>query len=175
MNHFNRITGQDGQELFLFENGWCPLSSHYPSSVVLYNVRYRSAQQMYQAMKAKHFGDLTAYRMIMKCWSSKTQSEIASTIDNFKPEEWQKKASSVMEKAMRLRFVQNAKDRDYLLETGNAAIVFASRFQTFWGNGLDMQDERNKDTSQWQGKNELGTILMRLRQEFKEDAAGKQA
>lgn len=69
---------------------------------------------MYQALKAKHFGDLTAYTMIMKSWSPRTQGEIGSTVENFSQGVWQKKSVEVMERAIRLKFAQNEKERKFL-------------------------------------------------------------
>lgn len=150
----------------MFENGWCPLSNNYSSTIYVREVRYRSVQQMYQALKAKTFGDLTAYTMIMKSWSPKTQSEIGSTVDNFNCDIWQKKADTIMEQALRLKFKQNLNERKFLLDTGKAALIFASKYEPYWGNGLSISDEGNADPKNWQGRNRLGELLMKIRDEL---------
>lgn len=167
MEHTKTVVGKDGRDYVLFSNGWSPLSAYYPCKFTVYDVTYRSVQQMYQALKAKHFGDLTAYRMIMKSWSANVQAEIGSTVENFNPDQWQKKSVQVMERATRLKFAQNDSERQFLLDTGNAVIVFVSQSQSYWGNGLTMDHEGNTDQSQWTGNNKLGEILMKLRDEIK--------
>jgi len=117
-------------------------------------------------MKAKHFGDLTAYKMIMKSWSAKTQAEIGSAIDNYDPAVWDAKADAVMERALRLKFTQNTKARQFLTDTGDAVIVFTKQSQTYWGNGLSPTDEGNTDPSAWKGNNKLGELLMKIRSEL---------
>lgn len=166
MDHSKKVVGLDGQEYVLFDSGWCPLSTYYPCNITVYDVKYRSVQQMYQALKAKHFGDLTAYTMIMKSWSPRTQGEIGSTVENFNPENWQKKSQEVMERAIKLKFEQNEKERKFLLDTGKAILVFASQNQPYWGNGLSMEAEENTVPANWKGNNKLGAILMKVRDEL---------
>lgn len=167
MEHTKTIVGKDGRSYVLFSNGWSPLSTYYPCKFSAYDVQYRSVQQMYQSLKAKHFGDLAAYKMIMKSWSPNTQADIGSTVEGFDADQWQKKAVQVMERATRLKFAQNANERQFLLDTGDAVLVFASLAQPYWGNGLPMDDDRNGDESQWTGNNKLGEILMKVRDEIK--------
>lgn len=166
MNHTFRVKNSDAKEFVLFETGWCPLSTYYPSAFTLYGVRYRTVQHFYQSMKAKQFGDLKAFTMIMKAASPKTQSEIASMIENFDQDLWQKKAQLVMYRALKLRFTQNAADRDFLLSTGDATIVFCSKYQEYWGNGLGVHEDGNSDPSTWKGANKLGELLMKVRAEL---------
>lgn len=167
MEHTIKIEGKDHRDYVIFANGWSPLSTYYPCPIVLNNVRYRSVEQLYQSMKAKHFGDLTAYRMIMKASSPKTQAEIGSSIENFNSELWDKKAVSVMERAIRLKFDQNETEGKFLLDTGEAVIIFASTSQRYWGNGLRMSDSNNGDMEKWFGENKLEEILMKIRDELK--------
>jgi ribA/ribD-fused uncharacterized protein len=167
MEHTRTLTDSAGKAYVLFANGWSPLSASYPSPIKNHGVRYRSPMQMYQAMKAKQFGDLTAYRMIMKSWSSKTQMDIGGTIENYEPSVWDQKADDVMESALRLKFEQNEKVKQFLLQTGDAVIVYCSETQTHWGSGLKSDDaESNMDPTKWKGENKLGQLLMKIRQEF---------
>jgi ribA/ribD-fused uncharacterized protein len=167
MDHTCKVTGKDGAEFVLFETGWCPLSTYFPSAFNLYGVRYRSVQHFYQSVKAKQFGDLKAYTMIMKATSPRTQAEIASTIENFDEKVWQKKAQEVMLRGLKLKFGQNVADREFLLGTGDSTIVFCSKHQSYWGNGLNIRDETTTDPSKWKGSNILGELLMKVRSELK--------
>lgn len=167
MEKTRKLVGKSGQEYLLFDSGYCPLSTYYPSKINVYDVQYRSCQQFYQALKCKHFGDVKAYTMIMKTFSPKTQAEIASTIEGFDPEVWEKKAEGVMERALRLKFSQNENLKNMLLGTGNANIIFATKYQTYWGSGLAINDDANGEPTCWVGNNKLGQLLMKIREEFK--------
>lgn len=162
-----KITSSEGEEMLLFQSGFCPLSTYFPCNFQNNGTRYRSAEQHYQSCKAKHFGDLTAYKMIMATWSPKTQSDIASTIDGFNEKGWEKKATAVMERGLRLKFEQDDISRQYLLDTGDAILVFTSKLQPYWGNGMSMNDKGNSDKKLWAGKNMLGELLMKVRADLR--------
>jgi ribA/ribD-fused uncharacterized protein len=163
MEHTRIVTGSDGKQYVLFETGWSPLSTSHPSRFVLYDVSYRSALQMYEAMKAKEFGDLAAYKMIMNSRDAKTQANLGGAIRNYDPALWDQKADATMERALRLKFEQNDDAKAFLLKTGNATIVFTTDKQTYWGNGLKATDEGTADPAKWKGNNKLGKILMKIR------------
>lgn len=167
MEHSVQLTAPNGTKYLFFASGWCPLSNVYPASpITVYGVQYRSAHQFYHALKAKTFKDLRAYTMIMKCASARTQSDLASTIDNFDQKAWDDKADEIMERALRYKFSQNEEAKKSLLATGDGVIVFCTRFQPYWGNGLELEDEMNIDEEKWQGRNKLGKLLMKIRKDL---------
>lgn len=50
-------------------------------------------------------------------------------------------------------------------------MVEASPVDTVWGIGLDQNDTRAWDRSQWKGTNWLGVVLTRLREDIFEEMA----
>ena len=62
-----------------------------------------------------------------------------------------------MHKAVLAKFTQHAGLRQILLATGNAAIVEHTRNDHYWADGGDGS-----------GKNRLGEILMRVREELRQ-------
>lgn len=70
--------------------------------------------------------------------------------------DWEEVKEEVMLKALRAKFTQNKELKEILLGTGDAKLVEASPVDYYWGIG--------KDGS---GKNRLGILLMKLRDELK--------
>lgn len=71
-------------------------------------------------------------------------------------EDWEKVKEDVMFKALQAKFDQHPKCRETLLGTGDAKIIEASPYDAYWGWGPNQQ-----------GKNRLGVLLMRLREELR--------
>ena len=55
-----------------------------------------------------------------------------------------------------------------LIDTGSKQIGEADARDSFWGIGTSSSTELSKDPSKWKGQNQLGKILMSLREEFKQ-------
>lgn len=72
--------------------------------------------------------------------------------------DWEQVKERIMHRAILAKFTQHADLRSILLETGDAEIVEHTRKDSYWGDGGDGQ-----------GKNMLGKILMRVREELKSD------
>ena len=70
--------------------------------------------------------------------------------------DWERVKDAVMEEAVRAKFTQHADLRRILLETGDAEIVEHRARDSYWGDGPDGS-----------GKNMLGRMLMRVRDELR--------
>ena len=68
-----------------------------------------------------------------------------------------------MYQALEYKFTQNPKLKELLLSMGDKEFVEASPYDKIWGIGLDENDVRCLDKSQWQGKNWLGEAIMEVR------------
>ncbi len=66
-----------------------------------------------------------------------------------------------MLKALRVKFDQHQDLKQKLLSTGDAKLVEASPYDSYWGNAT------RKDGSK--GLNKLGILLMKVRSELKKD------
>ena len=75
-------------------------------------------------------------------------------------------AKIAMAKACERKFEQNAFARRCLLDTGNTLLGEASE-DKIWGVGLKLSDTNITDTVKWSGRNELGVILMSIRDQLK--------
>ncbi|NLV71975.1 MAG: NADAR family protein [Actinobacteria bacterium] len=70
--------------------------------------------------------------------------------------DWPRVKEDIMFEALRAKFTQHQNLRDLLLSTGDAILVEHTRNDSYWGDGGDGS-----------GKNRLGVLLMRLREELR--------
>lgn len=152
-------------KIVAFYNG--PFSQWYPSIFIINNVTYGCCEQYMMAEKAKLFGDVNAYKLIMKTNSPREQKRLGRLVCNFNEKVWKKNRYNIVLNGNRGKFSQNEGLRNKLLATGNATIVEASPTDTIWGVGLRSSDPRIKDSSKWRGLNLLGVALMQVRDEFR--------
>jgi ribA/ribD-fused uncharacterized protein len=118
------------------------------------------------AMKAKHFNDEDTLSKIMKVRSPRVQKEYGRQVKNFDPVEWSNVSKDYVFKANLVKFSDPVL-KQKLLETGDREIVEASPYDKIWGIGLDKDDPRALDKTQWQGTNWLGEVLMKVRETLK--------
>ena len=72
--------------------------------------------------------------------------------------DWEKVKDSVMYEAVRSKFTQYKELQELLLSTGEAKIIEHTENDNYWGDGGDGK-----------GKNKLGKILMKIREELVKD------
>lgn len=70
--------------------------------------------------------------------------------------DWESVKDQVMLEAVRAKFTQHEEIKEILLGTGNAKLVEHTENDSYWGDGGDGS-----------GKNRLGQILMRVREELR--------
>ena len=70
-------------------------------------------------------------------------------------EDWKEVKDSVMLKALRAKFGQHQDLQELLLSTGDATLIEHTENDVYWADGGDGS-----------GKNKLGQLLMKVRQEF---------
>lgn len=71
---------------------------------------------------------------------------------------------SVMIRGLMKKFESNEKCHDRLMSTGSATIINATNRDTILGTGLDIGDVGNVNASKSEGMNELGLMLMGVRE-----------
>lgn len=72
-------------------------------------------------------------------------------------EDWESVKDSIMADALRAKFTQHAELRETLLATGESVLVEHTKNDSYWADGGDGS-----------GRNMLGILLMRLREELRE-------
>jgi len=120
---------------------------------------------MYQ--KAIMFGDINTAHAILLTGNPKEQKDLGRMVSNYDDAVWSAKRVEVMVEGLFEKFNQNPLLKEALLNTGDTIIVEASPVDRIWGIGLAEDDPRALIETQWLGKNLLGRVLMKVRDDLR--------
>jgi ribA/ribD-fused uncharacterized protein len=143
-----------------------PFSQWYPARFVVDGVTYGCAEQFMMHGKAILFGDHEAAARILDAPSPRAHKAIGRTVRGFVEATWAAEREGIVYAGSRAKFTQNEDLRRALLATKKTLLVEASPFDRVWGIGLGADNPRIDDPRNWRGKNLLGYILTRLRDEL---------
>ncbi len=144
------------------------LSQWFPVRFEQGGDQYFSAEQFMMAGKAKLFGDYAALEKIFATKDPDKAKGIGRKVKNFDHERWAAERYDIVVQGNILKFSQNEALKGFLLGTGSKVLVEASPLDQIWGIGLNQDDPRASDPSQWCGQNLLGFALMDVREELRE-------
>lgn len=142
-------------------------SNWYQADFEYADKKYISTEQymMYQKM-----AQFRAYDIADKILTETDQGKIKhlgrAKLDNFNSALWDKTKYTIVKRGIRAKFLQNPDIAEILLSTHYAVLAECSKNDDQWGIGIDINDERRFDPSNWKGTNLLGRILMEIRQEL---------
>jgi ribA/ribD-fused uncharacterized protein len=145
-------------------------SNMYETKFVLDGVNYTSAEQAYQAVKAKTFGDEVHFAKILKSKSAQSAKSFGTKVVGYVEETWDGKKDEVMKTILRAKFTQNLELRKKLLETEGKVLANSDSRDKYWGTGTSASTAMAKDPTKWKGENKLGAFLGDLRAELKAEA-----
>ena len=84
---------------------------------------------------------------------------------------WEKNSRNIVKRGVRAKFSQNPDLLRELLNTGSALLAECAGKDTTWGIGINLHDGSWHNVQNWRGKNQLGVLLMELREEFRYELA----
>ena len=113
--------------------------------------------------KALLFKDFDVAEMIMEQTQPRKQKFLGRQVRGYEDDVWMDECQSIMFSGLTSKFRQNKYCLESLLNTGDTIIVEASPYDKIWGIGMLEDDPRATDPLQWEGKNLLGTVLMKVR------------
>ncbi|MCD7824111.1 MAG: NADAR domain-containing protein [Oscillospiraceae bacterium] len=146
MNKVDKIAEFQGRYRFL--------SNFYPAYVTLDGSTYFSSEAAYQAYKSLDIAERMRFSELSAGEAKKQGSQIPLRAD------WEKVKFSVMERIVRAKFTQNPYLAKHLVETGDSEIVEGNTWNdVIWG----------VDLTTGEGQNNLGKILMKIRNELQEN------
>ena len=113
--------------------------------------------------KAKLFGDYKASEKVLTATNPGEAKAVGREVLGFVQELWNEKRFEIVVNANLAKFSQNSELKEFLLNTGNRALVEASPLDKIWGIGLAQDNPAAENPNRWKGLNLLGFALMEVR------------
>ena len=144
----------------------CPLSNFYPSFFTIDGHTFSSSEQFLQYSKAMMFNDQATAHTILATNIPDEQKKLGRQIANFEWQKWCNEAPEIVKRGIAQKFEENANLREFLKNTGSSEIVECASRDKLWGIGLGLYSKDRRDKSKWSGRNEMGKILMEVRNDI---------
>jgi ribA/ribD-fused uncharacterized protein len=129
---------------------------------------FNCAEQYMMAAKAKQFEDEDTFDKIMKASHPREQKQLGRAVKNFIPAIWDSQAEDIVFRGNYFRAVQNQEYRDVLISSGEKFLVEGNKDDGIWGVALHWDDPAILDSDNWNGKNLLGKVHMKVRTKVNE-------
>ena len=128
---------------------------------------YDSTEQYMMAQKADVMGDIESRDQILRCEANQTGliKELGRKVSPFNQSLWDEKREGIVRRGNFLKFSQNKKLKQWLLDTGDRVLAEAAPYDLIWGIGVNVNDAENG--ADWRGANLLGKVLMAVRELLK--------
>ena len=143
-----------------------PFSNHHPCKFKVGDKMYNCGEQFLMSEMALLFKDAEMADKIMQCESPVKMIALGHQVNNFNQQVWEEKAADIVQVGLREKFRQNRSLLRSLLQTGTKELVEGNGHGGFWGSTLSVTDSTTVD-SVYNGANNLGKILMRIRANLK--------
>lgn len=131
----------------------------------LYN--FNSATQYIAASKAKLFNDNDMLERILDEDNIQKQKQLEQQIKNVKEDKWFQECRQIVYNGTFDKFYQNDKIFSLLVSTENKTIVASLPTDRIWGIGVSCDDIKVKFRHNWRGRNWLGQVLMKIREDLR--------
>lgn len=146
-------------------------SQWYESTFSENDIEYMTAEHYMMAEKAKLFGDNETYQKIIKATNPGEAKSLGREVQGFDESKWGENRFQIVVSGNVLKFSQNQKLREFLLNTSNRVLVEASPVDKIWGIGLAVDNQKAENPNLWKGQNLLGFALMEVRDILRESVA----
>jgi ribA/ribD-fused uncharacterized protein len=132
-------------------------SNYYLSEVNVFGKRWKTTEHAFQASK---FPNLAFYQKIYEARTPTEAKRIGTSRDSSNPirPDWESVKDSIMYECVKAKFEQNLQIQQILLGTGNATLIEHTKNDRYWADGGDGS-----------GLNKLGQILMKVRDEIRQN------
>jgi ribA/ribD-fused uncharacterized protein len=147
-------------DITAFFSAATPLSNFYQTEIKIDNHVYHSVEQYLQLCKAQFAQDINSITRIRQASHPAACKSIGDRIV-IEMKEWIPQAKTALHKACLAKFSQDARAKNFLLETRNTTLAEATRSK-IWGIGMTLNDTEIFDRAKW-GQNIVGKLLMEIR------------
>src|SRR5262245_33030073 len=151
-----------------------PLSQWHKSRFTIDGVTYSCAEQYMMAQKAVLFKDQETLDEIMASDSPRVQKALGRKVRGFDQSKWDSLAREIVYRGNWGKFTQNEDLCKLLMATKGTTLVEVNPSDTIWGIGLAEDDPRAQDRKTWRGKNWLGEVLTKVREDILKAAGRKE-
>jgi ribA/ribD-fused uncharacterized protein len=145
------------------------LSNHSPHGFTVKSITFKHVEQFMMYCKAMLFGDKDQAAKILAEDNPQGCKVLGRGVKGFDEKIWIAKRRRYVLIACLQKAREHSEVREYVLSTGNAILVEASKSDVIWGVGIAKDDPRIYDISQWRGLNLLGEIWMEVRRILQEE------
>lgn len=145
------------------------LSNWYVSDFTVAGYSYFAMEQYIAHQKALTFGDLEIAQKVMQSFDFEEMKALGRQVRNYDNTVWNGIRQIVVYEGLLAKFGQNPELKQKLLATGDALLAEAEEYDSIWGIGLSMEDERNQHPDAWKGQNLLGFALIQVRQKLAQE------
>lgn len=153
-----------GDSLVAFEERVSPLSLSYSELIKFQNKTFSSGAHLLLYFKALGSNDVSAAEKISSTLSVKDAARVE--IKRFNANDWKRVEYKAVETICAVRLQQSPVMKSLLKSTGTKRLVYASKYDTFFGCGLHITDDNIFFPQFWKGANTLGKIMEKYRHGF---------
>ena len=153
------------------------LSNMHTAPIFYNNELFPTSEHFYMHSRATHFysthnidADFTIANQILSVTSPFDAKTLGKQVlfSHARRKEWSFHKIEIMTKAIYLKFSQNPRLKELLLETYPKTLIEATNRDSFWGSGLPTDDKRHHtQPNRLPGQNALGILLMSIREYFR--------
>lgn len=122
--------------------------------------------------KAALMKDRESFEEMIKTKDPAAVKALGRSVSPWNQELWDAHLEAVAFEVVRQKFASSRQLRDLLFSTGDHVIAEATRNDSIWGIGINVDDPRVQDQKEWRGRNVLGFALMRVREHLRNERAG---
>ena len=149
-----------------FSNFWGGRANQQSLELELDGHVFNCTEQYYMWNKAIVFDDAITAQKILNEYDASKQKELGRQVTGFNNDTWINSgiAYNVMLKGNLAKYSTCQPLGELLKATGSLTIAEAAPWDSRWGIGVSVDDDRAFDQTTWQGHNWLGNVLMEARQ-----------
>ena len=130
-------------------------SNFYAAVIEVDGVEYPTTEHYFQAQK--FYPDEESMEAVRKAKSPGQAAKLGRSRKMPLRKDWEEVKNDIMYEAIKYKFTQHADLNKVLLETGDRELIEHTKNDRYWADGGDGS-----------GKNKLGELLMKLRDELRE-------